>query len=102
MIDRALKLTGVKGVAQYTFCDVRLWANRGQGKVSTYMRVKRGASGWVVGARGGGRVREDRARAAKICEVGGVGYEGVPHSAYTSPTKNFSDFTLLQFHINMT
>ena len=30
-----------------------------------YMCVKRGVSGWVVGARGGGRVREDRARAAK-------------------------------------
>lgn len=38
-----------------------------------YICVKRGASGWVVGARGGGRVREDRARAAKNCEVGGWG-----------------------------
>lgn len=54
-----------------------------------------GASGWVVGARGGGRGREGGGRLKIKKEEGGWGYAVVPQYPYTSPTKNFSLLTIL-------
>ena len=87
-------VTGVDSVVQHILCDIKRMANRGGLLIVWCMYVKwPGACGCMVGRGEGGGARMAEG-GEKNLRGGGVGYEGVPHSAYTSPTKNFSLFTI--------